>query len=140
MIRQLERHVNWLDAGLDGMTLRSSERYIWIIVKLNRDLSLYSVDGDLDILKVMFLIAQELRVLLSPMSMAIESQIETIESHTVEEVGACCIQLNAFGVSSEYRKLAFCVTYDVLYYWEYAVVKLYMLLRDDVNDVHYYAA
>ena len=37
-------------------------------------------------------------------------------------------------------KLAFCITYDLLYYYEYDVVKLYMLLRDDVNDLHYYAA
>lgn len=53
-----------------------------------------------------------------------------------------CIELRAYDLAfnSQPRKLVFCITYDLLYYYEYDVIKLYMLLRDDVNDLHYYAA
>ena len=140
MKRQLYQHVDWLENGLDGIPL--SETFIWIFVDLNPILNTYHLTSDLEILKVMFLLAQLLRMLLLPPPMAIRHQIDAIENFTEEEVRDGCIELRAYDLSfiSQPRKLAFCVTYDLLYYYEHDVVKLYMLLRDDVNDLHYYAA
>lgn len=140
MKRQVYQHVNWLEDGLDGIPL--SETFIWIFVDLNPDLNAYLLTSDLDILKVIFLLAQALKMLLRPPLMPISRQIYELQNFTEEEVRDGCIELRAYDLSfnSQPRKLAFCITYDLLYYYEYDVVKLYMLLRDDVNDLHYYAA
>ena len=140
MKRQLYHHVDWLDYGLDGIAL--TETYIWIFVDLNPNLSVYNLTTDLDILKVMFLLAQTLKMLLRSPLMPILRQISEIEHFTEEEVRDGCIELRAYDLAfnSQPRKLAFCITHDLLYYYEYDVVKLYMLLSDDVNDLHYYAA
>ena len=140
MKRQLYRHVDWLDNGLDGLPL--SETFIWIIVDLNPNLNVYGLTNDLEILKVMFLLAQALKMLLRPgVFLRTEDQIFVIEDHTEEEVRDGCIELHAHNLDDiSPRKLTFCVTYELLYYYEYDVVKLYMLLTDDVNDLHYYAA
>lgn len=140
MKRQLYQHVDWLDDGLDGISL--SETYIWIFVDLNPHLDTYRLTSDLEILKVTFLLAQALRMLLRPPLMSISRQIYEVQNFTEEEVRDGCIELRAYDLAfnSQSRQLAFCITYDLLYYYEYDVVKLYMLLRDDVNDLHYYAA
>ena len=140
MKRQLYHHVDWLDYGLDGIAL--SETYIWIFVDLNPNLNAYNLINDLGILKVMFLLAQVLKMLLRSPLMPISRQIYEIQLFAEEEVRDGCIELRAYDLAfnSQPRKLAFCITYDLLYYYEYDVVKLYMLLRDDVNDLHYYAA
>ena len=140
MKRQVYQHVDWLDNGLDGLPL--SETFIWIFVDLNPDLSAYLLSTDLEILKVIFLLAQALKILLRPPLMPISRQIYELQHFTEEEVRDGCVELRAYDLSfiSQPRKLAFCITYDLLYYYEYDVVKLYMLLRDDVNDLHYYAA
>lgn len=140
MKRQLYQHVDWLENGLDGLPL--SETFIWIFVDLNPDLNIYRLTTDLEILKVMFLLAQALKMLLRPPLMPILRQIHELQHFTEEEVRDGCIELRAYDLAfnSQPRKLAFCITYDLLYYYEYDVVKLYMLLRDDVNDLHYYAA
>lgn len=59
MKRQLYQHVDWLENGLDGIPLSG-------IVDLNPNLNAYLVTSDLGILKVMFLLAQSLRMLLRP--------------------------------------------------------------------------
>lgn len=140
MKRQLYHHVDWLDYGLDGIAL--TETYIWIFVDLNPNLNVYNLTTDLGILKVMFLLAQTLKMLLRSPLMPISRQIFEIEQFTEEEVRDGCIELRAHDLAfnSQLRKLAFCITHDLLYYYEYDVVKLYMLLSDDVNDLHYYAA
>lgn len=140
MKRQLHLHVDWLDYGLDGIVL--TESYIWIFVDLNPNLSTYGLTSDLEILKVIFLLAQTLKMLLRSSLMSIEHQIFEIQNFTEEEVRDGCIELRAYdqAFNSQPRKLAFCITYHLLYYYEYDVVKLYMLLSDDVNDLHYYAA
>lgn len=140
MKRQLYQHVGWLDNGLDGIPL--SETFIWIFVDLNPDLNTYRLTSDLEILKIMFLLAQALKILLRSPLMSISRQIYELQNFTEEEVRDGCIELRAYDLAfnSQPRKLAFCITYDLLYYYEYDVVKLYMLLRDDVNDLHYYAA
>lgn len=140
MKRQLYHHVDWLDYGLDGLAL--TETYIWIFVDLNPNLDVYGLTNDLDILKVMFLLAQTLKMLLRPPLMPPSRQINEIERFTEEEVRDGCIELRAYDLAfnSQPRTLMFCITYDLLYYYEYDVVKLYMLLSDDVNDLHYYAA
>ena len=140
MKRQLYHHVDWLDYGLDGIAL--TETYIWIFVDLNPNLSTYGLSSDLEILKVLFLLAQTLKILLRSPLMPIERQIDEIQNFTEEEVRDGCIELRASNLSfnSRPRTLAFCITYHLLYYYEYDVVKLYMLLSDDVNDLHYYAA
>lgn len=135
------QHVDWLDNGLDGLPL--SETFIWLIVEINPELGVYGLSNDLEILKVMFLLAQTLKLLLHSANMLrIEDLIFVIEDHTDEEVRDGCIELRAhdLGFNSQSRKLTFCVTYELLYYYEYDVVKLYMFLTDDVNDLHYYAA
>ena len=140
MKRQLYQRVDWLDNGLDGLPL--SETFIWLFVDLNPDFNTYRLTSDLEILKVMFLLAQTLKMLLRPPLMPILRQIYEIQNFTEEEVREGCIELRAYDLAfnSQPRKLAFCITYDLLYYYEYDVVKLYMLLSDDVNDLHYYAA
>ena len=140
MKRQLYHHVDWLDIGLDGIVL--SETFIWIFVDLNPNLNVYRLTSDLEILKVMFLLAQALKMLLRPPFMSILRQIYELQNFTEEEVRDGCIELRAYDLAfkSQPRKLAFCITYDLLYYYEYDVVKLYMLLSDDVNDLHCYAA
>ena len=140
MKRQLYHHVDWLENGLDGLPL--SETFIWIFVDLNPDLNVYRLTSDLEILKVMFLLAQALKMLLRPPLLSILRQIYELQNFTEEEVRDGCIELRAYDLAfnSQPRKLAFCITYDLLYYYEYDVVKLYMLLSDDVNDLHYYAA
>lgn len=138
MKRQLHLHVNLLDYGLDGRPL--TETYIWIFVDLNPNLSTYGLTSDLEILKVIFLLAQTLKMLLRSSLMSISRQIYEIQNFTEEEVRDGCIELRACNLNSQPRKLAFCITYHLLYYYEYDVVKLYMLLSDDVNDLHYYAA
>lgn len=146
MKRQLYRHVDWLvnewdEIGMEGFPM--SEVFLWITVELNPNLSTYHFTNDLDILKVMFLMGQMLRFLLrSANMMRIEDLIFIIESHTEEEIRDGCVNLRAYDLSfnSRPRRLTFCVTYELLYYYEYDVVKLYMLLTDDVNDIHYYAA
>ena len=140
MKRQLYQHIDWLDDGLDGLPL--SESFIWIFVDLNPDLNTYGLTNDLEILKVMFLLAQTLKMLLHLPQIPISRLLYEIQRFTEEEVREGCIELRAYDLSfnSQTRKLAFCLTYDLLYYYEYDVVKLYMLLTDDVNDLHYYAA
>ena len=140
MKRQLYHHVDWLDYGLDGLAL--TETYIWIFVDLNPDLNVYRLTSDVDILKVMFLLAQALKMLLRSPLMPISRQISEIQNFTEEEVRDGCIELRGYDLAynSRPRTLMFCITYDLLFYYEYDVVKLYMLLRDDVNDLHYYAA
>ena len=141
MKRQLYQHVEWLENGLDGMPL--SETFIWIFVDLNPDLNVYRLTSDLQILKVMFLLAQVLsRLLLRSPLMSISRQIYELQNFTEEEVRDGCIELRAYDLAfnSQPRKLAFCITYNLLYYYEHDVIKLYMLLSDDVNDLHYNAA
>ena len=140
MKRQLYQHIDWLDDGMDGLPL--SESFIWIFVDLNPDLNTYGLTSDLEILKVMFLLAQTLKMLLHLPQIPISRLLYEIQSFTEEEVREGCIELRAYDLSfnSQTRKLVFCLTYDLLYYYEYDVVKLYMLLTDDVNDLHYYAA
>lgn len=140
MKRQLYQHIDWLEDGFDGLHL--SETFIWIFVDLNPNLDSYLLTSDLDILKVIFLIAQSLRLILRPPPMGIQTQIDVIETFTEEEVRDGCIELRAYDLSfiSQPRKLAFCITRDLMYYYEHDVIKLYALLRDDVNDLHYYAA
>ena len=140
MKRQLYHHVDWLDYGLDGLAL--TETYIWIFVDLNPNLDVYGLTNDLNILKVMFLLAQTLKMLLRPPLMPPSRQISEIERFTEEEVRDGCIELRAYDLAfnSRPRTLMFCITFDLLYYYEYDVVKLYMMLSDDVNDLHYYAA
>lgn len=134
------QHVDWLDDGLDGLPL--SETFIWLFVELNPNLDVYGFTNDLSILKIMFLLAQALKILLRPPHMPISRQIYEIQNFTEEEVRDGCIELRAYdlGFNSQPRTLTFCITYDLLYYYEYDVIKLYMLLSDDVNDLHYYAA
>lgn len=136
MKRQLYDHVDWLDYGLDGIAL--TESFIWIFVDLNPELN----TTDLEILKVMFLLAQTLKILLRPPLMPPSRQISEIQNFTEDEVRDGCIELRGYNLAfnSRPRTLTFCVTYDLLYYYEYDVVKLYMMLSDDVNDLHYYAA
>lgn len=136
MKRQLYDHVDWLDYGLDGIAL--TESIIWIFVDLNPELN----TTDLEILKVMFLLAQTLKILLRPPLMPPSRQISEIENFNEDEVRDGCIELRGYNLAfnSRPRTLTFCVTYDLLYYYEYDVVKLYMMLSDDVNDLHYYAA
>ena len=133
-------HVDWLDDGMDGLPL--SETFIWLFVDLNPNLNVYGFTNDLDILKVMFLLAQALKILLRPPLMPISRQIYELQNFTEEEVREGCIELRAhdLGFNSQPRTLTFCITYDLLYYYEYDVIKLYMLLNEDVNDLHYYAA
>ena len=140
MKRQLYQHVDWLDNGLDGLPL--TETFIWLMVDLNPNLNTYRLTSDLEILKVMFLFAQALKLLLRPPLMPISRQIYELQNFTEGEVRDGCIELRAYDLAfnSQPRKLVFCITYDLLYYYEYDVIKLYMLLRDDVNDLHYYAA
>lgn len=140
MKQQLYHHVDWLDTGLDGLPL--SESFIWILADLNPNLDVYGLTNDLEILKVMFLLAQVLKILLRLPLMPISRQIYEIQSFNEDEVRDGCIELRAHDLAfnSQPRKLAFCITYHLLYYYEYDVVKLYMLLSDDVNDLHYYAA
>lgn len=140
MKRQLYHHVDWLDYGLDGLAL--TESFIWIFVDLNPNLDVYGLTNDLGILKAIFLLAQTLKMLLRPPLMPPSRQISEIERFTEEEVRDGCIELRAYDLAfnSQPRTLMFCITYDLLYYYEYDVVKLYMLLSDDVNDLHYYAA
>lgn len=146
MKRQLHRHVDWLvnewgEIGMDGFPM--SEVFIWITVELNPNLNTYHFANDLDILKIMFLMGQMLRCLLRSANMlTIADLIFVIEDHTEEEIRDGCINLRAYDLSfnSQPRKLTFCVTRELLYYYEYDVIKLYMLLTDDVNDLHYYAA
>lgn len=146
MKRQLHQHIDWLvnewgEIGMNGFPM--SEVFIWITVELNPNLSTYHFVNDLDILKIMFLMGQMLRFLLRSANMlTIEDLIFVIENHTEEEMRDGCINLRAYDLSfnSLPRKLTFCVTYELLYYYEYDVIKLYMLLTDDVNDIHYYAA
>lgn len=140
MKRQLYQHIDWLDDGLDGLPL--SESFIWIFVDLNPDLNTYGLTNELEILKAMFLLAQTLKMLLHTPQIPISRLLYEIQSFTEEEVREGCIELRAYDLSfnSQPRKLVFCLTYDLLYYYEYDVVKLYMLLTDDVNDLHYYAA
>lgn len=140
MKRQLYHHVDWLDYGLDGIPL--TESFIWLFVDLNPDLNVYRLTSDLEILKVMFLLAQTLKILLRPPLMPPSRQISEIQNFTEEEVRDGCIELRGYNLAfnSRPRTLTFCVTYDLLYYYEYDVVKLYMLLSDDVNELHYYAA
>ena len=140
MKRQLYQHIDWLDDGMDGLPL--SESFIWIFVDLNPDLNTYGLTSDLEILKVVFLLAQMLKMLLHTPQIPISRLLYEIQSFTEEEVREGCIELRAYDLSfnSQTRKLVFCLTYDLLYYYEYDVVKLYMLLTDDVNDLHYYAA
>ena len=140
MKRQLYQHVDWLENGLDGLPL--VESFIWIFVDLNPNLSTYHLTSDLEILKVMFLLAQLLRMLLRPPPVSIRYQIDAIENFTEEEVRNGCIELRAYDLSfvSQPRKLAFCVSYDILYYYEHDVIKLYMLLSNDVDNLHCYAA
>lgn len=142
MKQQLHQHVDWLDNGLDRIPLERSETFIWIFADLNLNLSAYGMNSDLDILKVMFLLAQTLRMLLYPPRMSIAEQVDVIQTFSEEEVRNGCIDLRAYDLSfnSQPRKLVFCVSYDLLYYYEYDIVKLYILLRDDVNDMHYFAA
>lgn len=150
MKRQVDQHVDWLEDWLDDDDynghvpyLPFSEVFLWIIVELNPNLDVYGLTNDLQILKVMFLLAQALKILLRPSMMAsIPDLIFIIEQHTNEEVREGCIELRAFDLAfnSQPRKLTFCITHELLYYYEYDVVKLYMLLSDDVNDLHYYAA
>ena len=140
MKRQLYHHVDWLDDGLDGIPL--TESFIWLFVDLNPNLSTYGLTSDLEILKVMFLLAQTLKILLRPPLLPPSRQISEIQNFTEEEVRDGCIELRGYDLTfnSRPRTLTFCITYDLLYYYEYDVVKLYMLLSDDVNDLHYYAA
>ena len=140
MKRQLYRHVDWLDDGLDGLPL--SETFIWLMVEINPELNVYGLASDLEILKAMFLLAQVLKFLLRAPLMSISRQIHELQNFTEEEVEDDCIELRAYDLTfdSQPRKMAFCITYNLLYYYEYDVVKLYMLLSDDVNDLHYYAA
>lgn len=99
MKRQLYQHVDWLDNGLDGMPLERSETVIWIFVDLNPNLSAYGMNSDLDILKVMFLLAQTLRMLLYPSRMSILEQVGVIETFSEEEVRNGCIELRAYDLS-----------------------------------------
>ena len=142
MKRQICHHVDWLDEGLDGISLARSESFIWIIVDVNRDLNVYGMNSDLDMLRVMFLLAKTLRLLLNPLRVSILDQIESIVGFSSDEVRSGCIELRGYDLSfnSRPRKVVFCVTYDLLFYYEYGVVKLYMLLREDVDSLHYYAA
>lgn len=112
------------------------------MVDLNPELNVYGLASDLEILKVMFLLAQVLKFLLRSPLMPISRQIYELQMFTEEEVRDGCIELRAYDLAfnSQPRKMAFCITYNLLYYYEYDVVKLYMLLSDDVNDLHYYAA
>ena len=109
---------------------------------LNPDLNVYRLTSDLEILKVMFLLVQTLKILLRPPLMPPSRQISEIQRFTEEEVRDGCIELRGYNLAFNSRPgtLTFCVTYDLLYYYEYDVVKLYMLLSDDVNELHYYAA
>ena len=91
MNQQLNQHVDWLENGLDGIPL--SETFIWIFVDLNPNISVYGMNSDLEILKVMFLLVQSLRMLLRPPPMAITFQIDAIENFTEEEVRNGCIEL-----------------------------------------------
>lgn len=153
MKRQLYRHVDWLANEWDEIGTNAVpmyESFIWIIVELNPNLNNYlNITNDLDILKVMFLIGQMLRrlTLRSTIEMrdlsSIADILSVIEHYTEDEIReGSCIKLRAYDLSfnSQPRKLIFCVTYELLYYYEYDVIKLYMLLTDDVNDIHYYAA
>ena len=100
------------------------------------------MNSDLDMLRVMFLLAKTLRLLLNPLRVSILDQIESIVGFSSDEVRSGCIELRGYDLSfnSRPRKVVFCVTYDLLFYYEYGVVKLYMLLREDVDSLHYYAA
>ena len=152
MKRQLYRHVDWLVnewdiIGTDAVPMYES--FIWITVELNPNLNTYHFTNDLDILKIMFLIGQLLQrlTLRSTIEMrelsSISDILSVIEHYTEDEIRENnCIKLRAYDLSfnSQPRKLIFCVTYELLYYYEYDVIKLYMLLTDDVNDIHYYAA
>lgn len=140
MKRQLYHHVDCLDYGMDGIAL--TESFIWLFVDLNPDLNVYRLTSDLEILKVMFLLAQTLKILLRPPLMPPSRQISEIQNFTEEEVRDGCIELGGYNLAfnSRPRTLTFCITHELLYYYEYDVVKLYMLLSDDVNDLHYYAA
>lgn len=113
MKRQLHQHVDWLDNGLDGIVL--SETFIWLFVDLNPNLNTYHLTSDLEILKVMFLLAQALKMLLRPPLMPILRQIYELQNFTEEEVRDGCIELRAYDLAfnSQPRKLAFCITYDL---------------------------
>ena len=99
MKQQLYQHVDWLDNGLDRIPLERSETFIWIFADLNLNLSAYGMNSDLDILKVMFLLAQTLRMLLYPPRMSILEQVGVIETFSEEEVRNGCIELRAYDLS-----------------------------------------
>lgn len=113
-----------------------------ILVDLNTSLSSYGLNSDLDVLRVMFLLARLLRMSLYPSRMSTADQVDVIQNFSEDEVRNGCIELRAYDQSfnSRPRSLAFCVTYDLLYYYETDVIKLYVFLRDNVDDLHFYAA
>ena len=142
MKRQISHHVDWLDERLDGISLTRSESFIWISVAVNCTLSVYGMNSDLDMLRVMFLLAKTLRLLLNPLRVSIFDQLESIMGFSEDEIRPGCIESRGYDLSfnSRPRKVVFCVTHDLLFYYEYTIVKLYMLLREDVDSLHYYAA
>ena len=142
MKRQIIRHIDWLDEGLDGMPLTRSESFIWFSVAVNRNTSVYGMNSDSGMLRVMFLLAKTLRLLLFPLHASIAVQLESIMNFSEDEIRPGCIELRGYDLSfnSRVRKVVFCMTYDLLFYYEYGVVKLYMLLREDVDRVRYIAA
>ena len=144
MREALIRHVDWLDDGLDGITLYRSEMHIWMFCHLDRDLSLYGMNSDLDILKIIFWLAKEFfrPNLLRPNHSTYEEQILDIEAMSESIVHQGSVNLNAHPLPSLFdcRVLTFCVTYDLLFYYELDIVRLYVPFTNDVNDMHYFAA
>ena len=137
-MQQLTHHIDWLNEGLDGISLSSSENVIWMTVTLHPNLNIYGMNRDLDMLRVIFLLSKTLRCLLCPTRTSITDQLEMIMGYSEEEVLAGCIHLR--GTNNVSRKLLFCITYDLLFFYEHYVVRLYMLFSEDIDDVHYYAA
>jgi len=141
---ELTRHVDWLDDGLDGISLSRCETYVWLFCHLDRDLSLYGMNSDLDILKIIFWLSKEFfrPMLLRPNSLSYEEQILDIEAISESIVHQGSVNLNAHPMPtlSDCRLLTFCVTYDLMFYYELDIVRLYVPFTNDVNDMHYFAA
>jgi len=137
-------HVNWIAEEFDCMGVETN---LWICLSMERDFFTSYRRNDLHLLKVMFALSKYvLRALLVPLPEgSIDHHLVMIQSDPPCDPCRAPIR-NKIVINGKHqrrsplnlRRLFFCISDKVFYYFEYDVIRLFVQMTDDVDDMHFF--
>lgn len=132
------RHIEWIskeNGSLNGY------QNLWICLFMDRNFS-----EDIQLITLIFKLSRLLlNALLVPLpDMSIDEQLNIIRHDYPYSPDRLPIpnkiELEGLGCTDRPRKMLFCITKGVFFHFELGVVCLFVDMRDDVNNMHFFAA